>query len=208
MHLLLKCWDSDRYPGLLWRLDGTEMLFQTGSQENGERAFLGRRIFRKSWNLVEGAACNSNPVEQDSVSFSGQMTGTSHGLRDWWCPPCQGCSKKSPGLWDWAFGCVCSSPWLDFVLPLTPYSSFSLYLVICSYCSIGATFMLLRRSLRSCYLSALGQICPVDWVLHLKYAHAWMAKLCVCVRFCYFSINGCVIPSISISKLQLNQQPR
>lgn len=49
-------------------------------------------------------------------------------------------------------------PLWEFALPTTLYSSFSLLLVICNCCSIGAMFTLLGRSLRSYNLSTLGQI--------------------------------------------------
>lgn len=115
-HLLLMRLDSEWWPSL-W---GTEMLSQTGSQENGERAFQGRRILRKSSNLAAGWWREEHLVfltlwSRIVSSLQGRTSGTSHVL---W-PAVSRMLPKSSELWDWAFSCVpgaahCISPWMDF----------------------------------------------------------------------------------------------
>lgn len=78
------------------------MLFQTGSQENGERAFQGRRIFRKSSNLAafwrwEEQLAFLTPRSRTAQSSQGRSTGTSHVLGDWWCSQRPGCSENLEG---------------------------------------------------------------------------------------------------------------
>lgn len=135
------------------------MLFQTGSQENGERSFGGRRIFSKSSNLAAVWWREEHLVflalwSRTAWSLQGRTLGTSHilGLQ------CQGCSqnlldcgtehlavsREQPiaSLHGWIFTSIffCHSLHLGFTFPTTLYSSFSLCLVIWNCCSRGTMF--------------------------------------------------------------------
>lgn len=158
------CWDSEWWPSLMWCFRALRCFSKRDPKKTGKELSRGGGSSENpptSWSFEPCGAelVDLSRAEHQArpISFGLQCQGCSQNLLDcWYLTVSQEQPIASLHRWIFIFMFFCHSLHLGFTFPTTPYSSFSLCLVIWSCCSRWTRFTELRRSLRSCYLSIPG----------------------------------------------------